>query len=917
MKFPTYIKILNININSPFRGLGGFLFLFFSLSLSAQNPISLRLANTPIETALAQIEKESGFTFSYNSDLLKDFPKVTANFQNASLKNVLSVLFDKTDVQYIIKDRQVILKKRPKPAKTRTISGFIYDRENTETLIGANIFEKNTGRGAVSNNYGFFSLTIPDEPTEFQASYIGYNTQTFHTDSIREGAFSIYLEPNIALETVVVKGNKLSNIQSTDIGKITMHSAELKSVPAFLGESDIVKTLQLTPGVMQGTEGVAGMYVRGGNLDENLYLVDGNPVYHVNHMLGIFSTFNSDAVKLMNFYKGSFPARFGGRLSSVVDMRMNDGDSKKIGGTISVGLISSRFNLNGPIIKDKTTFNLSLRRTYFDLITTPIIAIMNNRPYYTEDNYEKMKMNYNFYDLNGKISHKFSDRSRLFLSLYAGNDKMIGHYTDVSKENREEPNGYNPNYFVDSNEEMKIRIAWGTKLASLNWAYQFNNKLYASNSLIFSQYKSDITSSEMEGRELEPKLGTGLSARSESFSKSALYGSGITDVGVRSDFDFTPAHNHYIRFGASIINHYFRPEHTQVGAIELNDSLKYERNFTYANDSVNVFETSLYVEDEMDVSDKIKLNIGAHISNFNVKKKNYLSIQPRLSARYLLTENLSLKASYAQMTQYLHLLQSSYLTLPNDLWMPVTNNIKPLVSHQLAGGVYWDYGQFNFSMEGYYKTSKNQMEYKEGAELFTAGKNWEERVTQGNGKAYGVEWMANKRLGKTTGWAGYALSWATRHFPNGEINGGKPYYAKFDNRHKINLVVNHKFNPKIDVNASWILATGNWLTLPLEKYTNVESHTEFYYPERNNYKMPAYHRLDLSVNFTKQKKKGTRIWNVSVYNAYFQKNTFLIMPTEKDYWSDGNQGSYVKTESEYQKISIFPIIPSVSYTYKF
>lgn len=894
------------------------LVLGISSSLSAQSPVSIRLVETPIEKALIQIERESGFTFSYNPELLQNFPKVTANFQGASLKNVLSALFDKTTVQYIIKDRQIILNKRSNLIKTRTINGYIYDRESTETLIGASVFDKFSGRGTVSNNYGFFSLTVPETTSELHVSYIGYATQTFRINTIKNDLISIYLEPNIALETVEVRGNKLSNLQSTDVGKITMLSTELKSVPTFLGESDIVKTLQLTPGVTQGTEGIAGMYVRGGNLDENLYLVDGNPVYHVNHMLGIFSTFNSDAVKLMNFYKGSFPARFGGRLSSVVDMRMNDGDSKKIGGTVSVGLIASRFNLNGPIVKDKTTFNISLRRTYLDLFTTPMFAIINhNMKKWGDDYIVTMKMGYNFYDLNGKISHKFSDRSRLFLSLYAGNDKMKGKYSDTYKENRDETNDYNPNYFVDENDEMKIRVSWGTKLTSLNWAYQFNSRLYASNTLIFSQYKSDITSSEEKQQTYEPKSGSNLPERSENYSKSALYGSGITDIGVRSDFDFTPAHNHYVRFGASLINHYFRPEHTQISSIELNDSLKYERDFIYANDSVNVFETSLYVEDEMDVSDKIKLNVGAHISNFSVEKQNYFSFQPRMSTRYLWNENLSLKVSYAQMTQYLHLLQSSYLTLPNDLWMPITKNIKPLISHQVAGGVYWDYGQFNFSMEGYYKTSKNQMEYKEGTELFMAGKNWEDRVTQGNGKAYGVEWMANKRLGKTTGWAGYTLSWATRHFPNGEINDGKPYFAKYDNRHKINLVVNHRFNPKIDVNASWILASGNWLTLPREKYTSVENYTEFYFSERNNYKIPAYHRLDLSVNFTKQKKRGTRIWNVSVYNAYFRKNAFLILPVENDYWSEGNHGHYVKTESEYQKISIFPIIPSVSYTFKF
>ena len=892
----------------------------FYFGISAQNKLSFQFKNTPIVAALTEIEKQNGFTFSYNPELLKNFPNVTAQFQNSSLKNVLAVLFDRTDIQYLINERYIILKKRPKATKHRTISGYIYDRETTETLIGANISDPKSGNATVSNNYGFYSLTVPDEITDLQASYIGYGTHSFQIEDDEKGPFNIFLKPSLALDTLVVEGSRVTNLRSTDIGKLSMNASELKSVPSFMGESDLVKTLQLTPGVTAGTEGIAGMYVRGGNLDENLYLVDGNPVYHVNHMLGIFSTFNTDAVKLMNFYKGSFPARFGGRLSSVVDMRMNDGDSKKIGGTVSVGLLSSRLNLNGPLFSDKTTFNVSLRRTYFDLFTTPLIALINySNNKGGNDNYsDKMSMNYNFYDLNGKISHKFSDRSRLFLSIYAGNDKMSGHYTVDSKENRNEPSEYNTTpYFIDNNSDQKVKIAWGTKLASLNWAYQLNSKLYSSSTLIFSQYNSDISSSEKEAYSYAPKPETGLTEKKEAFSKSSVYGSGITDVGARTDFDYTPDHNHYIRYGATLINHFFRPEHTRVGALEDNNGNKLEKEFTYANDSVNVLETSLYAEDEMDISDKIKLNLGVHLSNFNVEKKNYLSLQPRVSGRYLLSETLSFKASYAQMSQYLHLLQSSFLSLPNDLWMPVTANVKPLVSHQLSGGVYWDYRKINFSMEGYYKTSKNQMEYKEGAELFSVGKNWEERVAQGNGKAYGVEWMAAKKQGKTTGWAGYALSWATRHFPNGEINGGKPYYAKFDNRHKINIVVNHKFNRKVDVNASWFLATGNWLTLPLEKYSS-SSYPQYYYSERNNYKMPPYHRLDLSINFTKQKKKGTRIWNVSIYNSYFQKNAFMVLPETVNYYEESNKwGSVNRTESEYRKITIFPIIPSVSYTYKF
>ncbi|MFA6794767.1 MAG: TonB-dependent receptor [Proteiniphilum sp.] len=882
----------------------------------------------PVTEILKQIESQTDYRFSYNPELLKNVSPLSLKMQDENIEKVLDTIFSKTDIQFIIRAKHIILKRRPKEI---TISGFIYDRESHESLISANIIDLVTGQGTVSNSFGFYSISLPPGKISLHPSYVGYTPETYSFTTTQDTVIHFFLQPSSLLKEVVVEGELKNPIQHVETGKISFRAATLKAIPAFMGESDVIKALQQMPGVAIGTDAMAGLYVRGGNADENLYLVDGNPLYHVHHLLGLFSTFNPEAVKTMDFYKGSFPARYGGRLSSVVDVRMNDGDMKKTSGAVSIGLISSRLNLQGPIMKDKTSYSVSLRRTYLDLLARPAMYFMNKRnKKENPDNYDKIDFGYYFYDFNAKVNHRFSDKSRLYLSLYSGKDKLFFNnesrygntYPEVETSNATETSEVQTYPISTHNTEAaNINIGWGTRMASLNWAYAVNSKLFANTTLVYSRFRSDISlysKNEDFYTTTDPQTGTKELVSTYQFY-NPIYRSGIEDKGYRLDFDYAYNNNHLIRFGTALLHHNFRPEESRIFRID-NDGSKIKNDtVTYADEQINVKELSLYAEDEMDIGQLLRVNAGLHLSGFFVQGKSYLSAQPRLSARYLLSDDLSLKASYGRMSQYVHLLQSSYLSSPNDLWVPITKNVKPLSSYQFSVGLYGRYRGFDLSAETYYKKSSNQVEYKDGASILTGNSRWEDRVAQGIGTSYGVELMAKKSIGNSSGWIGYTLSWTDRQFPGGEINQGKRYPAKQDNRHKINAVFMHKFNRKFDLNLSWIYATGNWTTLPEEEYINMHGVKEPYIERRNNYKMPNYQRLDLSFNYYRYKKKGRMgIWNISIYNTYAHHNSFLVLPSEKFAPNPDTVDGYPQQSTPaYQSYSLFPIIPSFSYTYKF
>ncbi len=795
------------------------------------------------------------------------------------------------------------------------LTGYVTDGETGESLIGVTVQIVGTTTGTTTNNYGYYTLSLPSSGEQVvRFSYIGYAPVEIRISSMGDSSRNIRLTPDDQLlQGVTVMGSHTTELETLETGRVKIRGEDIHKVPSLFGEQDLVKYIQLLPGVAQGTEGFSGPIVRGGNVDENLYLLDGNPLYNAHHLLGLFSTFNTDAVKTANFYKGSFPARFGGRLSSVLDVRTKDGDMQEYHGTFSVGLISSRLHVEGPIWRDRTSLSISLRRTYIDLVAKPFVDLQNKkeREANPQGNYDEVKPSYYFYDINAKVNHKFSDRDRLYLSFYLGEDR----FSVRNKSTYTYKSG--PLGTTRLHEDIHLRSNWGNGLISLGWNHLYGPTLFSNTTLYYGQYKSrvltDMRSEEMRDGKVttDPQVNFALN-------------SGIKDLGLRSDFEYRPANKHYIRFGLDGIAHRFSPSAEKIEVTNISEeTLPQTDRLAKSNkdETIRSHEVALYAEDEMTLTPSLSANIGARASLLRVESRTYLSLEPRLSLHYKIIPSVSAKASYAEMSQSVHLLQSTAISLPTDLWVPVTARIKPMRSHQAVLGLYWEQGGYEASLEGYYKYMHHQIAYRDGAPMYLSDSNWQERVAMGNGQSYGMELLLRKNAGKITGWLSYTLSWSNRLFPGGEVNNGKPFPDKYDNRHKINIVGQYSFGKHADLSAAWIMSSGNRMTIPTGIKKNMQGEEVEYVTSRNNFQMPLYHRLDLSANFYRTTKKGHRhIWNISVYNAYMHHNPLLIN-TSLEYHEmmqqapDNGQTSTVR--QKITSIALFPIIPSVSYTYKF
>lgn len=797
-------------------------------------------------------------------------------------------------------------------AQRYTVSGTITDAATGETLIGASIVDSRSGKGSITNEYGHFSLSLPKDSVDLKISYVGYLPQhhLFFLSSNRE--LSAALSPNTTLKTVEITTERIGDTRSSQMSAAQLSVEKIKSVPVLFGEADVIKALQLMPGVQSGSEGSSGMYVRGGGPDENLFLLDGVALYNVTHLGGFFSAFNTDAVKNVTLYKGSFPARFGGRLSAVLDVTQNNGNDKELHGNASIGLISAKVNIEGPLIKEKTTFSISARRTYAELLFIPVVmhfAERNNEETMpdnpTAEN-AKFDAGYYFYDLNAKITHKFNNKSRLYASFYAGEDFVHGKIRTVTS----------------LNEDMYLGFenGWGNLIGSLRWNRELSPKLFLNLSTSYTQYRNSIIGNiEKVASPNDPNPST----------MEGDYRSGIKEMTTRADFDFVPNPNHNIKFGVAYIPHWFQPEVAKgsinyFDSIQMNQALQFDT--TILSEVVHAQEMVAFLEDDWTLSPALKLNAGLHASLFHVQNTTYPSLQPRLSARLLLAEGLSLKAGYAFMTQYVHLLSTSSITLPTDLWVPVTDLVKPMNSHQVAAGLFYTLPDIaDFSIEGYYKHMDNLIEYKDGATFFGSSESWEKLVYAGQGWSYGVEFLVQREFGDFTGWVGYTWSRTMRLFDReGQVlNNGDPFPAKYDRRHDLSIVLSYKFTPSIDASLTWVFTSGNAVTLATQRYAIASDDPDHYLEPadgygvgqlsyidgRNNYRMPNYHRMDASINFHRQFKRCHRTINVSVYNLYNRKNPYMIYQSPNERY-----GSY---SSSLMQLSIFPIIPSVAYTFYF
>lgn len=767
-----------------------------------------------------------------------------------------------------------------------TISGYVEDANTGEKLIGVNIYDLNTGEGTVSNTYGFYSLTLPEGEVEVVYSYISYKSGIQKLTLTEDNSINVALleESEIIDEITITADQVENNYERTQMSTIDVPIAQIKKIPPLLGEVDVIKALQLLPGVQSGGEGQSGLYVRGGSPDQNLVLLDGTPVYNASHLFGFFSVFNADALKEVKLIKGGFPARYGGRLSSVLDINMKEGNNQELHGTASIGLISSKLMLEGPINKGKTSFMVSGRRTYIDLLARPFI-----KKQFKDDNKDG-KTGYFFYDLNAKVNHTFSDKDRLYFSVYTGLDKF---YLDTKD-------------LADTGSKQVNNFGWGNITSALRWNHVWSPKLFSNTTLTYSRFDLNILT-KLEDFSPQKKTNTGLE-----------YTSGIDDYAGAIDFDYLPNSKHTIKFGLHGIKHTFNP-----GKFDLeqnNENTDFSKAFTQPK--VKAFEGFAYVEDDWEITDNLKANIGLHYSAFNVNKKTYNSIQPRLGVRMKLGNGVALKGSFATMRQYINLLTSDGIGLPTDLWLPSTDKIRPQESWQTGLGISksLDNG-YEIAIEGYYKEMKNLIAYKEGQGIFGIN-DWQERITQGKGDSYGVELFVQKKKGKLSGWLGYTLSWSNRQFD--ELNLGKEFDFKYDRRHDFSVVAMYKLSDRINFGGTWVYGTGNAVTLGQSNYTgfygsntNLGSKqwqgTEI--KERNNYRMGAYHRLDLGVNFERQRAKYKRTLSVGAYNVYVRKNPFFLY-VDTNTKTNEQTGEQTKTRI-LKQTSLFPIIPYITYKIDF
>ena len=765
---------------------------------------------------------------------------------------------------------------RAQQSNRLTISGYVRDGATGESLPGVAVVHPASGQGTSTNPFGFYSLTLAASPDSVRllVSALGYEKLRLVHAGGRSFGHDFRLKASAAeLAGVEVVGTREEKIaESTRMGTISVPVAQIKLLPALFGETDVLKVLQLLPGVQAGGEGSSGLYVRGGSPDQNLLLLDGTPVYNASHLFGFFSVFNADAIKNVELIKGGFPARYGGRLSSVVDITMKEGNMQKLHGEGAIGLIASRLTVEGPIKKDTASFIFSARRTYIDILARPFIKAQT----------EGVSAGYYFYDLNGKLNWKLSARDRLYLSGYLGYDEF---YAD--DEGKRDNGDYS---------KQNSALGWGNRTAALRWNHVVNDRLFMNTHLTYTRYQFDV------GIKQEDRSTHNGQAQTDKFTLNYL--SNIQDLSAKVDFDYVPRPAHYVRFGGQYIRHQFRP-----GALQTAGSTDPAQNQATGH-RIGADEASLYAEDDLKLTDRLKVNVGLRLNSFWVDKKLYPSVEPRLAARYLLTEDWALKAAYARTTQYVHLLTNSGIGLPTDLWVPATANILPQKAQQLSLGAARNLRlkgeDFELSVEAYYKPMQNLIEFREGADFVgTSDDNYESKITSGRGWAYGAELFLQKKTGRTTGWIGYTLAWSNRQFA--DLNQGRTYPYKYDRRHDFKLVVIHEFSPRLTLSGTFVYGSGNAVTLSQGRYALGPYDTVEDYGTRNSYRMAAYHRLDLDLSHTKKKRWGEVVNSISVYNVYNRHNPYFI------YLGRGADSQSMS----YRQVSLFPILPSFSKTFRF
>ena len=752
-----------------------------------------------------------------------------------------------------------------------TISGYVKDVASGETLIGANIYLKEKADiGTSTNTYGFYSLTLDEGTYQVVFSYLGYQIQIKEIILEKHTDLNIDMVEGIQIQEIIVTAEEEnSNVTNTEMGTVNLITEQVKTIPALLGEIDILKAIQLLPGVLSAGEGNAGFYVRGGGPDQNLVLLDEAVVYNSGHMLGFFSVFNADAIKNTTLIKGTMPAQYGGRLSSVLDIQMKEGNNQKWQADGGIGLISSRFTLQGPIVKEKSSFLISARRTYVLDLAQPLINKTDFKG-----------TNYYFYDLNAKLNYTFSQKDRVYLSTYFGRDILN---------------------FATGERDLGFRMPYGNATATLRWNHLFSEKLFSNLSLIYNDYDFSFSASQ------------------EEFKFNLI--SGVKDWNAKLDFDWYPNNVNNVKYGINYTYHKLTPNivTATTGEVDFESTFKPK----YAN------EFAVYVSDRIKISSRFQIEAGLRGSRFdqlgpynskvkdktfdkNEVVKTYYGIEPRIQFNYTFTPKSSIKGGISMTNQYIHLVSNSSSTLPTDVWVPSSELIAPQRGVQYALGYFRNFNNnvVEASVEIYYKDLNNQIDYRENY-VNDGSREVEDDFVYGNGRAYGVEFFIRKNKGKLTGWVGYTLSRTERWFD--DIEESRVFPATYDRPHDIAIVANYKLDEKWNFGGTFIYGSGTNYT-PIRSIYLIDQNLVTRYGQRNSERLDAYNRIDLGATLTPKpnsQKKFKSSWTFSVYNIYNRKNTFF---TYTDFETDFNAGT---AEAKAYKVSLFPVIPSVTWNFKF
>lgn len=781
-----------------------------TISMMTLLPMTVGAQTSTIRQQMDWLHQTKKINFVYDASLDVDVKYIGSDIKRMSVKKALKSLFQKTDIEYTVNANYVILKRKAKQQistshtnhkvqqvqRRHTLSGYVRD-ESGESLINATVCDLTDGVGTTTNEYGFFSITLPEGEHQLRFSYVGYADKVKKMQLAEDVHCNMSLHADGKLPEVVVNGDLNSPLLTTQTGKRSFSNKDIKTEFSLMSSPDVVKTLQRVSGVAEGQELASGLYVHGGNGDENLFLIDGTPLYNTNHALGLFSSFNADVVKNVDFYKSGFPARYGGRLSSVVDVRTEDGNLNHFHGSYRIGLLDASLQFEGPIVKGKTSYNIGMRRSWLDLFSRPLTKAFSEKD-------DKLAIGYYFMDLNAKVMHHFSDRSKIDLSIYHGKDCWdVKQDLDDSK-----ADDYQMGYSYNK-ELTKTKLDWGNFNVAFNWNYLFSPKLFANFTAVYTHNRSKLYSLD-DDRNIYPQV------NKETVWSHLEHGytSTIHDVGYRMAFDYRPHPHHHIRFGHDYICHLFRPQTSM--------QLDYSGDGTEEMDTIRVnssnrhvaHEWSAYAEDEIYINRKWSVDAGFNTSLFLISGKSFWNIAPRFALKYQLSNEVSLKASFTQMTQYVHKISNSYLDLPTDYWVPTTASLKPMRSYQIAAGVYAQpNSHWILSLEGYYKLSRHLLQYSSWAGIEPPAAHWDSEVMDGKGLFYGLEMDAAYRTNHLTLNGSYTLSWNKRKYDDFYPDW---YYDKFDNRHKLNLSLRYAFNKKVNCFAVWNYHTGNHATVPTQ-----------------------------------------------------------------------------------------------------